>query len=179
MRQDFFTFKPSFKLLLMGNYKPVLRNVDEAIRRRFFLIPFLMKIEQPDQRLPEKLVAEWPGILQWAIQGCLDWQRQGLVRPAAVANATGDYMEAEDTVGQWITECCREHPSLWNPTGVLFSSWCEFAGLAGETPGSQKRFAQALTARGFTSKREAGTGRAGFCGIAAVRAPASASWSSL
>src|SRR6185436_7282942 len=64
MRQDFFTFTPEFKLVIVGNHKPGLRNVDEAIRRRFHLVPFTVTIdeEKRDTDLPEKLKAEWPGI---------------------------------------------------------------------------------------------------------------------
>jgi len=80
MRQDFFEFTPQFKLLIAGNHKPGLRSVDEAIRRRFHLVPFAVTIPaaERDLRLSEKLRAEWPGILKWMIAGCLDWQRDGL-----------------------------------------------------------------------------------------------------
>src|SRR6266702_598508 len=73
MRQDFFTFTPAFKLVIAGNHKPRLRGVDEAIRRRFHLVPFDMTIVPADRDplLAEKLRAEWPGILQWALDGCL------------------------------------------------------------------------------------------------------------
>ena len=80
MRQDFFEFDPQFKLMVVGNNKPSLRGVDEAIRRRLHLIPFTVTIP-PDERdpdLPDKLRAEWPAILRWAIDGCLAWQREGL-----------------------------------------------------------------------------------------------------
>jgi putative DNA primase/helicase len=85
MRQDFFTFTPSFKLFIAGNHKPGLRGVDEAIRRRFHLVPFTVTVPLAarDPELAEKLKAEWPGILAWAINGCLEWQRIGLAPPAA------------------------------------------------------------------------------------------------
>ncbi len=75
MRQDFFTFQPTFKLLIAGNHRPGLRGVDEAIRRRFHLVPFAVRIAQDkrDLDLPEKLKVEWPGILKWAVEGCLEW----------------------------------------------------------------------------------------------------------
>jgi putative DNA primase/helicase len=77
MRQDFFTFTPQFKLTITGNHKPVLRNVDEANRRRFKTGPFLHTPPQPDRELEIKLRAEWPGILEWMVEGCLDWQKNG------------------------------------------------------------------------------------------------------
>jgi putative DNA primase/helicase len=155
MRQDFFTFFPQFKLIIAGNHKPGLRNVDEAIRRRFNLIPFDVKIPagERDPELPEKLKAEWPGILQWAIEGCLAWQRAGLKRPDIVSAATEDYFEAEDAVGQWLKECCVVSPRSTVGSTVLFKSWSAWAAQAGERPGSQKAFTQTLAARGFQSDR--------------------------
>ena len=77
MRQDFFEYTPQFKLIIAGNHKPGLRSVDEAIRRRFNLIPFTVTIppDERDQQIGDKLKAEWPGILAWMIAGCADWQR--------------------------------------------------------------------------------------------------------
>jgi putative DNA primase/helicase len=77
MRQGFFEFQPMFKLIIAGNHKPGLRSVDEAIRRRFHLIPFTVTIPpaERDEHLPEKLKSELPGILAWMIEGCLDWIR--------------------------------------------------------------------------------------------------------
>jgi putative DNA primase/helicase len=76
MRQDFFTYQPAFKLIIAGNHKPSLRSVDEAIRRRFHLVPFAVTIpeHERDLELTKKLKAEWPGILAWIIQGCVEWQ---------------------------------------------------------------------------------------------------------
>jgi putative DNA primase/helicase len=90
MRQDFFEYTPQFKLIIAGNHKPGLKSVDEAIRRRFNLIPFTVTIP-PDERdgaLPEKLKAELPGIMQWMINGCVDWQERTLAPPEVVATAT-------------------------------------------------------------------------------------------
>jgi P4 family phage/plasmid primase-like protien len=93
MRQDFFEFTPRFKLMVAGNHKPVLRNVDRAMRRRMNLIPFTVEIPklEQDAELPEKLRSERPGILSWAIEGYAEWQRGGLAPPAAVIEATEEY----------------------------------------------------------------------------------------
>lgn len=90
MRQDFFGFTPQFKLVIAGNHKPGLKSVDEAIRRRFHLVPFTVTIPENkrDLELGERLKVEWPGILQWMIDGCLAWQEQGLAPPEAVTAAT-------------------------------------------------------------------------------------------
>jgi putative DNA primase/helicase len=158
MRQDFFTFTPAFKLFIAGNHKPGLRGVDEAIRRRFHLVPFTVTVplEERDPELAEKLKAEWQGILAWAIQGCLEWQRIGLSPPDAVQRATEDYLAAEDAITNWIGERCRKAGYGGSRAGELFDDWRKWALAAGEEPGSQKRFSQALEARGYSKRRIAG-----------------------
>jgi putative DNA primase/helicase len=167
MRQDDFTFQPEFKLVIAGNHRPALRNVDEAIRRRFNLIPFAVKIpaEQRDKDLPEKLKAEWPGILRWAIEGCLAWQKDGLRPPETVRAATDEYLAAEDAMGLWLSECCHVSATYRTTSLELFASWKMWAERSGEIPGSRKRFNQALEPRGFNPCRQSGTGRAAFDGI--------------
>ena len=166
MRQNFFTFEPTFKLLIAGNHRPCLRNVDEAIRRRFNLLPFLVRIssEARDPLLPEKLKAEWPGILAWAIRGCLDWQHGGLRPPAAVRDATAEYLEAEDALAAWLGECCIIAKGLEVGSTPLFNSWKAWCERSGETPASQRRLSQNLKTRGLESARLP-TGEASFRGI--------------
>lgn len=151
MRQDYFDYKPAFKLFIAGNHKPSLRSVDEAIRRRFHLIPFAVTIpaEERDGELTEKLKAEWPGILAWLIEGCLEWQTEGLRPPTAVIDATAAYLESEDAVAAWIADRCERDASKWEASAALFASWTAWAEGAGENAGSQRRFAQTLESRGF------------------------------
>ena len=165
MRQDFFEFRPTFKLVIAGNHKPSLRSVDEAIRRRFHLIPFAVTIptSERDHELTDKLKAEWSGILKWLVEGCVEWQRDGLRPPEAVQSATAAYMEAEDAVAAWIDDRCERDASNWESSSALFASWTSWAEGAGETAGSQRRFAQTLESRGFQSQRKM-NGR-GFLGI--------------
>ena len=151
MRQDFFEYLPVFKLVIAGNHKPSLRTVDEAIRRRFHMIPFAVTIppEERDGELTEKLKGERGGIMQWLIEGALEWQRHGLQPPQAVLSATAAYLEAEDAVAAWLDERCDRDATAWTSSGSLYGSWNLWASAAGETPGSQKRFSQTLEARGF------------------------------
>jgi putative DNA primase/helicase len=168
MRQDFFTYVPQFKLFIAGNYMPGLRGVNEAIRRRFNLIPFTVTIpeNERDEELPEKLKSEWPGILQWMINGCSSWIGLGLNAPDAVRQATDDYLAAEDTFEQWIEEKCALDPSYFATTAELFTSWKAWTEAAGEFTGSQKRLSQKLEARGFRRDRRGGARDRGFYGIA-------------
>jgi putative DNA primase/helicase len=76
MRRDFFTYTLQFKLVIVDNHKPLLRSVGDAERRRFNIVPFTHKPTVPDPELPDRLRAEWPAILRWAIDGALDWQSE-------------------------------------------------------------------------------------------------------
>jgi putative DNA primase/helicase len=142
--------------------------VDEAIRRRLNLIPFTITIPEADRdrKLTEKLKAEWPGILAWAIEGCLHWQRIGLATPKIVRDATDSYLEAEDAISTWLAERCWIGPAYYDTALNLFASWKSWAEGAGEYVGPRKRFTQALEARGFFPRRQGGTGRDGFDGLA-------------
>jgi putative DNA primase/helicase len=167
MRQDFFEYDPQFKLLVVGNHKPTLANVDDAIRRRFCIIPFIRKPTTPDTNLEQKLRAEWPMILRWMIEGCLDWQANGLVRPESVTDATAAYFADQDLLAQWLDEKCDAEPDnhhKWDTVGDLFSSWSDYASASGENPGSKKAFNEAMQSRGFLSAR-GGKGVRTFKGV--------------
>jgi P4 family phage/plasmid primase-like protien len=156
MRADFFTYTPKFKLVIVGNHKPALRNVDEAIRRRIHLVPFTVTIppEERDRELFDKLKPEWPGILQWAIDGCLLWRRDGLAPPAAVRDASNEYFAEEDAIARWIDEkCTTGNRNLWGVGAGLWASYKAWAEANNEPPGTQKAFSQALKTRDFPPER--------------------------
>jgi putative DNA primase/helicase len=155
MRGDFFEFTPQFKLAIAGNHRPGLRSVDEAIRRRFNLVPFTVQIPpaERDEKLSERLKGEWPGILAWMIEGCLAWQREGLSAPAAVTQATAEYLESEDAMSCWFEDKCDRSPQSRTSSSDLFVSWKNWADAAGEPVGTQKRFSQKLEERGFEKQR--------------------------
>lgn len=161
MRQDFFQFKPQFKLVIAGNHKPGLRSVDEAIKRRLHLIPFTVTIpaSERDGKLLETLRSEWPGILGWAVEGCLEWQRVGLNPPAIVRDATNEYLESEDSLGRWIAESCVLAPELSVTASELYLDWKVWSERSGEPVVSQKRFAQSLEARQGIERARSRTAR--------------------
>jgi putative DNA primase/helicase len=106
-RGDFFDFAPMFKLMIAGNHRPRMRSADDAMRRRFHVIPFTRKPEKPDKELIAKLRDELGGILKWAVAGEIARRRLGgLKPPKAVAEATDEYFEAENTIGRWVDERC-------------------------------------------------------------------------
>lgn len=155
MGQDFFEFVPRFKLVWSGNSKPTLNRVDEAIRRRLNLVPFVVTIPvaERDTLLTEKLKAEWPGILQWAIEGCAEWQEHGLAAPAVVAAATAEYLAAQDTIKNWLEECTEEKATAQAQSSTLFAAWKLWCEANGEFPGSNKAFSQRLTDLGLPSRK--------------------------
>ncbi len=151
MRQDDFTFMPQFKLIFAGNHKPALRNVDEAMRARMNLIPFTVTVppERRDKNLAEKLWSEAGGILQWAIEGCLSWQRGGLRPPAAVTDATDGYLEGQDLIMQFIAECCETGPGFSVKVQALFNVYKRWCQDAGNFAMGRNKFADAVDQRGF------------------------------
>lgn len=142
MREDDFEFKPQFKPLISANHKPQLRSVDVAMRRRMHLIPFLVTIpeEKRDSGLKAKLKDEGQGILQWLIDGCVEYQRIGLAPPASVVDATDEYFRNEDSIANWIDERCDVGKGLLTPSAKLFASWKDFAEKAGLFVGNNKWF---------------------------------------
>lgn len=155
MREDFFTFMPRFKLLIVGNHKPALANVDDAMRRRFHVIPFQAQPANRDNNLTRKLLCEAPEISRWAIDGCLDRQRIGLAVPPVVSDETSSYFGSQDLIGQWIDEFCHVDPgntAIVTPVRVLFTSFRSFADAANKNAGSLKAFAENLSCRGFAGR---------------------------
>ena len=168
MRQDFFEFRPEFKLVVAGNHKPVLRNVDAAAKRRFNVVPFIHVPPNPNRELEQSLQAEWPAILRWMIEGCQDWQLHGLVRPQVVLDATAEYFSEQDSVAQWIEDNCIVGKANTDTAKALYSDWSKYADSIGEKPGTSKWFGQVLLRRGFTQMRDRKTGR-GYQGLAVIR----------
>jgi P4 family phage/plasmid primase-like protien len=168
MRQDFFDFVPTFKLFIVGNHKPRLSSVDEAMRRRMLVVPFTVKIP-PDERDPELAEKLWTmerhAILRWCIDGCLEWQRIGLAPPDIVRATTDEYFADQDTIGQWIEDHANPQAGLlaFTTSSVLFASWKTWCEAQNLRPGTEKAFVEALKEKGFRPERK-NYGR-GFVGI--------------
>ena len=158
MRQDFFDYTPQFKLVIAGNHKPAIRNVDEAMRRRLHLIPFTVTIppDKRDSQLTEKLLAERAGILAWAVEGCQQWLKEGLKPPALVCEATKEYFNNEDAVQEFEDEALIREAQGQTPIAKVYGAWKAFAERNGYYVGSVRWLTEQMITRGV--ERSRGTG---------------------
>lgn len=144
MRGDPFDFRPQCKLWIAGNHRPVLRNPDPAMRRRMHLMPMLYVPPVPDLALPERLRGELPGILRWAVEGCLAWQRTGLAPPAAVREATDSYFSEQDSIAAWLDERTERQRGAELGSRMAYADWRQWATARGDDPGTERQFSGEL-----------------------------------
>jgi putative DNA primase/helicase len=153
--KNFVTFLPSHKLLMATNHKPRVQETDTGIWRRLLLIPFTITIAPEDQdvHLIDKLALELPGILNWAVQGCADWQEAGLCPPRAVQDATSGYRAESDHLPTFMEESCVLGPHAKVEKGTIFveyTRWCE---RSGEAPMPKVELGRRFRALGVTEEK--------------------------
>jgi putative DNA primase/helicase len=170
MREDFWEFEATHKVALVTNHKPVVTGGDHGIWRRIRLVNFGVEFwdEQKgetgppelkqDPELRERLLCEYPGILRWIVAGCQAWQRDGEQVPKSIKDQTDEYRGSQDTIGQWIEECCDLRPAASQNASELYKSFREWCQTAGEYVISQKRFGASMSDRGFNKQK----GRTGY-----------------
>src|SRR5439155_16389137 len=141
-----FTFTATHHIWLAANHKPTIKGTDLAIWRRILLIPFLVTIPEAerDKHLGEKLRAELPGILAWAVRGCLAWQAEGLAPPEEVRAATQEYREEMDVLGNFLEDRCVMDPREGASAARLYTEYQDWCEKAGERPAGTRAFGLAL-----------------------------------
>jgi putative DNA primase/helicase len=152
-----FQIDPEFKLVIQGEQVPELKSVATGLRRRLCILPFEVTPPEPDRNLKEALKAEWPSVLRWMIDGCLEWQRRGLDPPADVKNAVEDYFKLQDRMARWTEECCDRVPAHRTKPSALRASFNAWADRNGEERMSFLAFHQALQHLGFKQTTIHGT----------------------
>ncbi|MHC1602096.1 MAG: DNA primase family protein [Methermicoccaceae archaeon] len=160
MRQDYFTFEPTHKLWYSANHKPMVSGQDEGIWRRMLLIPFFVKIAdgEKDKHILDKLLSEKKGILKWMVEGCLKWQSEGLNPPKSVLEATEEYRDEFDVLGDFVNDWCAVGDGEMTSANSLYehyTSWCDLNNIDCMT---QKRFGGYLSERGFVRRRNGSDG---------------------
>jgi putative DNA primase/helicase len=155
LHQEFFDFSPTHRIVIRGNHKPAIDGTDEGIWRRLRLVPFTVTIpeDERDHQLLQKLQAELPGILNWAIAGCLEWQRGGLKPPAIITDAVRAYRQESDTLGRFIDEHCEVRKLAQVKSLVFFRRYQQFAEQAGERWLQSKELPAEMQRRGFEWRR--------------------------
>jgi putative DNA primase/helicase len=162
MRQDNYEFLPQFKLWLAANHKPEIRGTDHGIWRRIRLIPFVFTIpdDEKDKHFAEKMLeGEAEGILNWLVQGCLDWKKAGgMGDPEAVKAATADYRKEMDTIANFIGDCCLtgNNSVRYESTALYkaYTTWADENGI--KNPLTARKFARELTRLGYVSQESNG-----------------------
>ncbi len=169
MRQDPITFVPKLTLIVDANRRPRIRTVDAAMRARMVFVPWrrVFTLAEQDARLPETLKAEGSAILRWAIAGAVAWGRDGLGIPASIADASDDYLESEDELGQFLADHTIVDRAARVSAAALHQRFRVWQQERGDREWSQRALSVALQERGFTTfqGREDGVKMRGFEGI--------------
>jgi putative DNA primase/helicase len=156
MREDFWKFSPTHKIIMGTNHKPEIRETKNAIWRRVKLVPFTVSIPEEEQvrDLPKQLRAEYPGILAWAVRGCLDWLKSGLKPPQEVVEATAEYRAEQDALAEFLAEECFIEPQRSAKATPLYD---RYRRRMGDDALTQRAFGRAMTERGFERYTNNGT----------------------
>lgn len=153
---EYFDYTPTFKIMMATNYKPHIKGTDEGIWRRIHLIPFTVRITEENRKenYAQELLEELSGILNWALEGCLKWQKDKLKKPAAVEEATSDYRIEMDELADFLDACCEAASNSKTRSSELFDAyirWCYENGIKDQL--TQKAFSKELEERGYRKKR--------------------------
>lgn len=169
MYRDFVEFRPTHKLVMVTNHKPRIDGTDYAIWRRVLLVPFNVVIpeKERDGHLPNKLATELPGVLNWALRGCLEWQANGLNPPAKVKAATETYRQESDHLATFIDEMCVVKQFARVEKRFIFLAYDEWCLKNSETPMPKVELGRRLKAIGATDDRSHGKHFWSGIGIAA------------
>jgi putative DNA primase/helicase len=165
MREDFWEFSPTHKVVIAANHRPGVRGQDHGIWRRLALVPFNLRFWdadkgefgppelRQDKKLQEELLGELPGILNWALLGCAEWQAEGLAMPPSVLAASDAYRRESDSIAAFLAECCIVTPTASVGASVLFAAYCKWCEDNREWAAKRTEFAHYLNAKGFQEDR--------------------------
>jgi putative DNA primase/helicase len=164
--QNPFDFTPTHKSFLTTNNKPIIKGTDEGIWRRIHLVAFerTIKKDEKDVNFREKvLLPELAGILNWALEGCAEYLRDGLKPPDAVTTATREYRDDMDLIGQWIEKACERGADKKETTTNLYRDYEAWSKREVGFAISSIAFGRELSGRGFENKKV--SGQRGFHGL--------------
>jgi putative DNA primase/helicase len=157
---EWIEFTPVGKIWLTTNNRPEIRGSDDGIWRRIREVPFTRNFSETEQdkELMATLLQELPGILNWAIEGSLLWQSEGLSPPASVTESTQDYRTEMDTVISFLEEECEQNPVQRTSVKSLYENYLSWCRSQDRYPRTKVQFGKELTSKGYKQVRD-GTGR--------------------
>lgn len=151
-------FDATHKIFMDCNHRPAVRGQDDAIWRRLKLVSFDVSITEADpefdKKLLEKLQAEAPGILAWAVRGCTWWLKEGLGEPPEVAAANVEWREHDDPLKEFLDDCCEVDKEAWCRSAELsdvYAWWCKRQHE--RYPLGREAFNDRIRAKGFEDSR--------------------------
>ena len=159
MRQEFFSFQPTFLIWMSTNHKPRFKGVDPGLWRRVKLIPFkrFFAPEERDHYLGQRLREEAPGILAWAIRGANEWYANGLQDPVAVTQATSAYREMSDVLSGFVDNYLTVEEGIKTNQVDIYEAYKTYAldreGMRERDLWSPRAFYEALEERGHYRKK--------------------------
>jgi len=166
---QYFSFRPSFKVWLRTNHKPIITGDGHGIWRRLVLVPFsrTFKPEEQDHRLEQKLLQERDGIFAWMLEGVRMYLRDEILLSPRMKNELASYREDSDLLGEFLADSTVRNPQGTIEQRTLYTSygtWCQDSGVR---PLSKKSFTQRLKERGIQATHSGGTRR--YVGIEFVK----------
>lgn len=164
MHQDWVNFRRTHKHIIYGNHRPLLRNVDDAIRARIKIVPFKASfLGREDPNLKAKLSNEKGYILYWLLEGHQKWLVSGkkIGTCSAVEAESTDYFSNQTSIEAWLEEHCvaiqdeGQPGRYWPQAGALYSDFKAWMESRGDSAPNQTRFGEQLGQR-FQKVRVAG-----------------------
>jgi putative DNA primase/helicase len=156
LHREWFDYWPEYKLWLATNHKPIIKGTDEAIWRRIRLIPFEAHFppEKRDPNLLDTLQSELPGILNWAIEGCYFWQREGLKPIDKIKQATNEYRIESDVIERFLYERVKKVEGTTLKANLLYKNYQNWCDESGEKPVNSTDFGLRMKEKGFRKEKK-------------------------
>ena len=129
-------------------------NAQEKLAPNLRIIRIFEILAEQDKQLMSHLVKELPGILNWAIEGCIKWQSEGLVAPEAVKASGAEYRSEMDTLASFIDEECHIDTSLRIGVSTLYEQYEAYCKAQGKQPRTIIQFGKSLSSQGYQKERD-------------------------
>ncbi|MCJ7996675.1 DNA primase [Rhizobium cremeum] len=166
-------FEPKFIAMMSGNGYPRISGTDDGIWRRMAVIHWPRQIAKEDRREFQDVIAsfepEYPGILNWLVEGVEIYLREGLVIPEAVVEATQAYRDDMDRTAAFVARCIQRDDGAPPVEGkVLYQAYCDFTVDQGGRPMNNTAFGRDM---GKKFQKDRSTGVVLYRGIRLVNVP--------